>query len=372
MMKNRKEMREMKQCCKFKKIIRVIPLIISVMTLGLSGVTVEVVKDPRPTCRETKFVELKLIKSLVPEIDQDNYLAMPCSVVVDGQENLFVFDRHQAEIYKFDAKGRFITKFGRVGKGPGEFGAKGKISQVYLSLAPGNKLMAQDYTNARLTLFSLDGKYLKDYLVRYRHPFQPLIDDKGFIYVPSTHDGVVDVFDEKMNLVKVLLDEAVFRKFLFFEPGISFKRKLIFPYRNIHFFLVADDKLLVYIDNASTVFILKDFKLESMYNLWPEKVLPAYKRELDETIKTCPPEGECYKYFILNIFPDNDDKKYFYVQFSSYPERDKVVLHRFDLHGKLDRNLTVKFKAEEFLVFQYKYRQLFYAFGNETLFLYKE
>jgi hypothetical protein len=77
------------------------------------------------------------------------------AVASDG--SVFVSNTIRHMIYKFDAGGKFVKAFGRQGQGPGDLTYPGR-----LSILDDKYLVVGEYaTNQRISLFDLDGKFVK-------------------------------------------------------------------------------------------------------------------------------------------------------------------------------------------------------------------
>ena len=95
----------------------------------------------------------------------------------------WVFDDPTNTIFVFDSAGKFVRKVGRVGKGPGEFKFDGGMS----ALADG-RVAVWDDGNARVSFFSLDGRYQTSWRVPPGSVrFRALGEDRaGQLYVKRT------------------------------------------------------------------------------------------------------------------------------------------------------------------------------------------
>ena len=82
---------------------------------------VKVIKNPRePLYGEIKF-ELEEDLSIGRE-DDDNYMFYGVGdIEVDSKENIYVADKRNYRVQKFDRNGNYIQTIGRQGQGPGEF-----------------------------------------------------------------------------------------------------------------------------------------------------------------------------------------------------------------------------------------------------------
>jgi hypothetical protein len=75
-------------------------------------------------------------------------------VLKDG--TVYVLDMKDSRIKVFDAKGRFVRVFGKAGQGPGEMN-----QPVGIHITPENEILVEDALNRRLSVFSLDGQFVK-------------------------------------------------------------------------------------------------------------------------------------------------------------------------------------------------------------------
>jgi len=79
------------------------------------------------------------------------------SIAVAPDGSVFISNTTRHTIYKFDAAGKFVKTFGRQGQGPGDLTHPGR-----LSILDDKYLVVGEYaTNQRISLFDLDGKFVK-------------------------------------------------------------------------------------------------------------------------------------------------------------------------------------------------------------------
>ena len=102
---------------------------------------------------------------IVLRVDEDWTSNLPADFVFEGSGcmavapdgSVFVSNSMRHMIYKFDAAGKFVKAFGRPGQGPGDLTHPGR-----LSILDGKYLVVGEYaTNQRISLFDLDGKFVK-------------------------------------------------------------------------------------------------------------------------------------------------------------------------------------------------------------------
>jgi len=76
------------------------------------------------------------------------------NIAVDSELNLYILDRGNHRILKFDREGNFLWQTGRKGQGPGEFQYPGDIT-----LTPSEEVALSD--SSSIHFFANDGKYQK-------------------------------------------------------------------------------------------------------------------------------------------------------------------------------------------------------------------
>lgn len=92
-----------------------------------------------------------------PNLPPDLFFESRGDIAVAPDGSVFVSNTTRHTIYKFDPAGRFVKRFGRKGQGPGDLTFPGR-----LSVLDGRYLVVGEYaTNQRLSLFDLDGTFVK-------------------------------------------------------------------------------------------------------------------------------------------------------------------------------------------------------------------
>lgn len=336
------------------------------------GIEVEVIKNPKPTCFEKKemYVPLKMVNMISgEESESENFLGEGRWVTADGNGNVFVSDRIFTEIFKYDKDLNFKKRFGSRGEGPGEFTSHRFSGGIRINICDNNYLYAKDPGSGRVTVFDLNGKYITDHKTYFRYSFNPEADKAGNLYVPSINGGVIDIFDKKMTLTGVLLDDKALLEFLYYEPGSKIKEFFTKPYvDNIKFSLLNNDMLIIYIFHSSTVYLLQNRKLKKKFYIWPEKEMEPYKKHLHEVYKQ---GDDMYVNFAVNFFIDEDDKQFFYLQFGLDKVNRIIPVYKFDLSGQLKQIYYVRHKEGNILSFEYKRNNIFYGVVDGSVFLYR-
>jgi hypothetical protein len=171
-----------------------------------------------------------------------------------------------------------------------------------------------------------------------------------------------------MERIEVLLDDKEFQQFLFEMPRFPYKVFLCYPERkNLYYSLLKNNRLLIYIQNSSTIHLLENRKLKNKYHIWPDKVLKLYRQKVEEL----PDEEGVFVYYAVHFFMDEDDKNFFYIQFGRDKIANIVPLYKFDLKGNLEKIFYIKGSEGEATFFKCKKNNIFYAVIDEKVVLYK-
>lgn len=126
----------------------------------------------------------------------DGQFKFPTDVAVDLQGNLWVTDKSNNRIQKFDPSGKFIAKYGSLGSGDGQFN---RPSSVAIDSA-GNVLIA-DSNNHRIQKLSPEGAFISKFGTfgagngQLNKPEEVTADANGNIWVADTENGRVQKFN---------------------------------------------------------------------------------------------------------------------------------------------------------------------------------
>ncbi len=127
----------------------------------------------------------------------DGQLKAPGDIAVDTQGNLWVVDKGNNRIEKFDASGKYLAKFGSFGSANGQFNRPTAIA-----IAGNGDLLVTDAGNARVERFSSAGSYLSKFgsagsangQFAGSGPEGIAIDASGNIWVSDTYGGRLQKF----------------------------------------------------------------------------------------------------------------------------------------------------------------------------------
>jgi YD repeat-containing protein len=137
----------------------------------------------------------------------DGQLKTPGDLTVDTAGNLWVVDKGNNRIEKFDSSGKFLAKFGSLGPGNGQFNRPTSIA-----IASNGDLLIADAGNGRIECFSSAGTYLSQFGAKGTGngqfagsgPEGITIDTAGNIWVSDTYGGRVQKFSPAGAFIKVV------------------------------------------------------------------------------------------------------------------------------------------------------------------------
>lgn len=132
-------------------------------------------------------------------------LSRPADVAIDSAGNIWVADKNNNRIQKFNAKGEYLAKFGSVGSGIGQFNSPASIA-----IDPKGNILVADKGNGRVQKFNSAGvvvgffgsKGTANGQFAAGGPEGIAVDAKGNIWVSDTYGGRVQKFTEAGFFVK--------------------------------------------------------------------------------------------------------------------------------------------------------------------------
>jgi streptogramin lyase len=127
----------------------------------------------------------------------DGRLSSPADVAVDAHGNLWVVDRANNRVQKFDPTGKFLSKFGSPGIGNGQFNRPTAIA-----IASNGDLLVADAGNSRVQRFSAAGAFISKFGTKGTGsgqfsgagPEGLAVDPVGNIWVSDTYGGKIQKF----------------------------------------------------------------------------------------------------------------------------------------------------------------------------------
>jgi tripartite motif-containing protein 71 len=133
----------------------------------------------------------------------DGQFKATTGLAIDLQGNIWVADKENNRIQKFDPSGKFLAKYGSFGSGDGQFKRPSSIAVD----RDGNILVA-DSNNNRIEKFDTSGKFLAKFGSlgsgdgQFSKPEAVAADSKGNIWVSDYLNARVQKFDEERKFLK--------------------------------------------------------------------------------------------------------------------------------------------------------------------------
>ena len=128
----------------------------------------------------------------------------PTSVVLDGDENLYLADEYFNKVTKYDRDGNPLTEWGTKGSGDGQFNQpSGLLIQDQL-------IYLVDSRNNRIQMYSLDGEFQGqwgsggDGEGEFNLPWGISDDSEGNIYIADWRNDRIQKFDSNGNYISAI------------------------------------------------------------------------------------------------------------------------------------------------------------------------
>ena len=357
-MKKRKNMGELN-----KFLVLVLFLIIFIDFASTANDELIVISNPKPTCVEKNYTPLVLVKKIPLDFSEDHFLAIPSSIAVSDQK-IFVFDSKVNAIFVFSKDFKFIKKYRKTGNGPGDIDKRTYFhKQLYFS--DNGYLYLSDPGNKKILVFNKEVEHVKDIQipVDFLSSVLPVVDTKGNFYLTS-RDSVMEIFDKNMKKTHTLLNTKIYRRFLYIKSNSELRPS---P-SNTWYDVLSGNRLAIYILNSSTLYIFKNFKLETKFDVWPKTLIKNHKENIKEFERNL--KGRDFFALIFNnFFTDKDNNEFIYFDAPIEREKNVKTLYKFNMGNKLVKVLYTKKKVD----FKTKRNNLFYglAIDGEIL-IFKE
>jgi len=202
-----------------KTLIRILFLIfifsLNSFLIGLKEIKF-VKNSPKGIWQEKKKLVLKEMLSIgVREGDQNLMFHEPMDLEVDENGNIYVLEKGNYRIQKFDKNGKFIVTIGKKGQGPGEI-----LDSFDIELDNDGNILVFDLGNGRVSKFDSNGLFISSFKPKCE-VFKGAIDNEGNIYFYSQYKGkLIHKYDRNGNYISSFMDE------------ISIEPKRIEPHTN--------------------------------------------------------------------------------------------------------------------------------------------
>ena len=263
----------------------------------------------------------------IGEYEGEDYLMFVryLSIVVDSELNLYILDRGNHRLLKFDKEGNFLWQTGRKGQGPGEFQYPREIA-----LAPSGEIALKD--GSALHFYTKDGDFQRTLKLRGSFMNFAILPDGRFLLVKivSGQLGLSAEFHSKEGeFLKNFPDEYRYGPKFSFGGGAWYGGE----------FKLNDNKLYLSLPGD---YEIREYDLEG-------KILGKFRRDL----KVKQPEieikensiifhssdvsGPCFFYKnemminILNTVEKKDEKKYELKKFMDFFNQKRQFLGTYQL-----------------------------------------
>jgi hypothetical protein len=275
----------------------------------VDGVTI--VKNPnKPLYGELVF-DLEEDLSIGNEED-DNYLFYRIlDIQVDKDENIYILERGNIRIQKFDKNGNFICAIGRKGQGPGEYQ---RPSQLIINEKEGTVGVKE---SRKLIVFDKNGNFLDKDIAFEEFYYDLVLDSEGLLWglkfeQEGENEATADLFkalvvlDNRGNMDKKIerFPYDMYRERM--ESGAVLSSASGFEYDL--FFSSVDERNIVY--GYSKEYELNVIDLEGNLQLIIRKNEPYRSFNAEDREKSRREFRTEYKPYFFDIFSDTEGRIY--------------------------------------------------------------
>jgi hypothetical protein len=242
--------------------------------------------------------------------DESNYFWNIESLCLDDEDNLYIADSGWNKIFKFNSDGKFITSFGQEGQGPGEFLADPRGTDLNITFGNDGKIYVVDKGNQRLSLFSKEGRYIKQYKFPRFIYDSATVNSKSDIYLISqSGNKAIDCYDKNNKVKKRFLDVSLHFEFPIFQPPKQVKEvmqeKKYISKKYLKKTITKKDHVIVLSNCALKIFHFNEnHKLINSFIIDNEIFIKDFKKRLSDVLSR--------QRFILpfELYMDNNEKIY--------------------------------------------------------------
>ncbi|MGD8536335.1 MAG: 6-bladed beta-propeller [Candidatus Aminicenantes bacterium] len=296
----------------------------------VNGVTV-VTNPDEPLYGELVF-DLEEDLSIGRE-DDDNYMFFRIiDIKVDGDGNIYVFERGNIRVQKFDRNGNFLCTIGRQGQGPGEY-----QRPIELLLADKRGIIGVK-DMMKLVVFDKDGHYLDKDIPFEKYYHDLVIDSSGILWGycfdrEGDDEATADLYKALVKINDKGQIAETFDRFSFdlyqerLEGGATLSIGTGEEY-DLHLSLLGEQNVIY---GYSKEYELNVIDLEGKLQTKIKKEEPYQSFSVEERQKHKRGNVPEYKPFFYSIFTDSEDR--IYAQKTS-AIRIKDVEKTFDVFSK--------------------------------------
>jgi hypothetical protein len=259
---------------------------------------------------------------------EDHYFLNIDDIVCDDEKNIFIADSGWNKIFKFDSQGRFLMSFGQAGQGPGDFLGQTRSKPLRMTFGNDKRLYILDPGNQRISIFSKEGRFLKQTRLQSKVNDSLQVNSKGDLFIISkSREHVVDCFEFGGRFKKEILDYDEFYQYLFFKEPEGFSREV----NNVKLLksLGLDDHLYIVSNLSLTVFHFdENCCFVNKFQILNDRILKDFRMRLQAAIS----KG-MYTRAFLDIDVEKDVNLLWLIYFNGSTEKPEI--YRYTREGLL-------------------------------------
>lgn len=330
--------------------MRIFLLFLLIMNHQLFSDKVKAIMKPVATHKADRFIELKLTRTIGPELGTDNFLIRAYDIKVIKNGSFVVWDNYQNRFLLFNQNYKLLKRFGRNGQGPGELSNSRMNKDIFI--CQNHKINITDYFSRKLISFNTYGKLVEE--IKYPgNNTKILYLFKGgtgaILNIDKNLNSCLELFDlKKGRTIKPLLPSSEFREFLYYAP--AFEKETGFPasfnhwgspsMTNTRFEHINENSFIVHQSCSSVIYIFENYKLKTKFPVRPLKGLSTLKIKVARMKKKIG-SSNFFIQAMPGFFIDYKDRKHFYIC-TYLDEKDYSYIYKLDLKGKLLKAFKVK------------------------------
>ncbi len=268
------------------------------------------------------------IKDTSP-IGEQNFFWKITGLCCDDDDNLYVVDAGWNKIFKFSSGGKYILSFGREGAGPGEFLATPRGRNLRISIGNDGNVYVMDHSAWRLSVFSRNGEFIKQFRVEPFTYDTPAVNSKGDIYLLSNSGiKVVDCYSPSFRLKASLLDIEFHLQFPYLKPLFQTDLRKITE-RDVLKLLTKNDDLILISNFSLRVFIFnRDNEKINEFIIKEKTLMQDFKKILNHVEEENKKIGRQTRRGGKKV-----ESSYFIVPFTAFlDENDNICLNYLSSH----------------------------------------
>ncbi len=309
---------------------------------------VKVIKNPgEPLYGEITF-ELEEDLSIGNEGDENYVFYDLVILAVDSEGNIFVLDRGNFRIQKFDKNGSYLQTIGRQGQGPGEF-----EQPMSLFIDVKDRIYVYDSFRRYLHVFENEGKFKETIRLPRSPSFGLGISEKGNIlsqtsdYSQEENTTNVVLMDSKGKVIKRIVS------YPFETPPMIKKRILGNPYSHRLYFCPDLDGSGVYGHSSEYKLYVLNTSGEARLRIEKEeKAEPVTQKDKDIRIDNYL-ESQEKSGTKVKLTRNEVKKAYIFPEFNPFfsgivlDNEGRIYVERFKLYNPEDRSRVYDLFSEE-------------------------